>query len=344
MKSNTFGLDIGISTIKAVWFNREKEIITYNSALSTPTPTPGLQSESPFDHQDLAQAINKLINDAKITSTKVVIALPESHIFTKMIDMPAISEKELSTAIYWEAEEHIPAPIETMSLAWNVVNRPKTSGNGQMMQVLLVAAPIQLIKRYQTILDLAGLSVVAVETELLSIIRGLFKGPSSPTSIIMNIGSLSTSIAIVQGGVIVFTYSIPLGGTAMTRAIASDFGLSIAQAEEYKKTYGLSDKNLGGKIGIAIDPIFSNLLTELRKAIAFYNEKYKNESPISQIVLSGGSAKMPGIDIYFVKNIGIETVIANPWKMMNVQGVPESLQRQGPEYAVACGLALKEYE
>lgn len=344
MKSDIFGLDIGVTNIKAVWLRREKDALFYVSAMSIATPSPGIQSESPFDHQELAQVINKLVSDAKILTNKVAIALPENHIFTKVIDMPMLSEKELSTAIYWEAEEHIPAPMETMSLAWTILKRPRVVDTSQKMQVLLIAAPIQLIKRYQTILELSGLSLVAVESETLAVIRGVFRAPNPPTTIIMNIGSLTTSISIVESGVIVFNYSMPLGGVAMTRAIASDFGLSITQAEEYKKTYGLSDKNFGGKVGTAIEPIFANILTELKKAIAFYNEKYKNESPISQILLTGGSANLPGIDVYFVKNVGLETVIANPWKMLNISGVPKELEQLGPEYAVACGLALKDYE
>jgi type IV pilus assembly protein PilM len=344
MKSSTFGLDIGISNIKAVWLNREKDLISYISAHSAVTPSPGIQSESPFDHQELAQTINKLIADAKITETRVSIALPENHIFTKVIDMPVLSDKELSSAIYWEAEEHIPASIDTMSLSWSVIKKPNQAKSDQKMQVLLVAAPNQLIKRYQSILELAGLSVVSIETETLSIIRGVFKEDYPPTSIIMNFGTMTTTLAIVQAGVIVFTYTIPLGGVALTRAIASDFGLSLDQAEEYKKTYGLSDKNLSGKVGKSIEPIFTNIIMEVKKAIAFYNEKYKNESPISQLILAGATANLPGIDVFFVKNIGIETVIANPFKMLNINGVPNNLQISGPEYAVACGLALKEYE
>lgn len=344
MKSNTFGLDIGTSKIKAVWVDRDKNSLSYNVALSCPTPQPGIQSESPFDHQELAQAINKLVSDAKITTNKVAIALPENHIFTKVIDMPLLSEKELSSAIYWEAEENIPASMDTMTLDWTVLKRPKEVGSSQKMQVLLVAAPNQLIKRYQTILELAGLSIVAVETETLSIIRSVLGSTNLPTSILMNIGLMNTSLSIVQAGGIVFNYSIPLGGVAMTRAIASDFGLSQQQAEEYKKTYGLLDKNLGGKIGSAIEPIFTNILTEVKKAIAFYNEKYKSESPISQIVLAGGSANLPGIDVYFVKSLGIETVIANPWKTLNIAGVPAQLESLGPEYAIAVGLSIKDYE
>ena len=65
---------------------------------------------------------------------------------------------------------------------------------------------------------------------------------------------------IIQNGVLVFNYSVPLGGVALTRAIASDFGLQPDQAEEYKKVYGLSDKNFGGKVAKAIEPVLIALV------------------------------------------------------------------------------------
>jgi type IV pilus assembly protein PilM len=344
MKSNAFGLDIGTASIKSVWINREKEVLEYNSALMVPSPPTGIQSESVLDHQEMAQFINKSLTQARIATNNVNIALPESQVFTKVIDMPSLSEKELTNAIYWEAEQYIPAQLDTMILDWSILKRPTDGNSSQKMQVLLVAAPSQLVKRYQAILELAGLTLVTVETEILSVLRSVISKNTTVTSLVMHIGSLSTSLAIVQNNMMVFNYTIPLGGIAMTRGIAADFGFSPTQAEEYKRTYGLSDKNFGGKVGRAVEPILTEILSEIRKSIAFYNEKYKNGSPVSQILLTGGGANLPGIDLYLVQNIGIETVIANPWKILNVQNVPEAIARLGSEYAVAIGLALKEYE
>lgn len=344
MKNAIFGLDIGITTMRVSWLAVEKKNIKYLSALSTATPQKGMTSESPFDHQEMAAAINKLVIDAKIATNNVSVALPESKVYTKVIDMPNLSEKELSSAIYWEAEQYIPAPLDTMTLDWSILKRPKSGDTATKMQVLLVAAPITVIKRYQSILELAGLSIAGIETEILSVIRSVVTDENFPTTLIMNIGALSTSLSIVQNGSVVFTYIIPLGGIALTRAIASDFGFALPQAEEYKKIYGLMDKDFGGKISNAIQPILSSMAVEVKKAINFYTDKYKNESPIVQLLLTGGSASLAGIGSYFVQNVGVETVIANPWKMLNIQGVPVDMESRGSEFAVSVGLALKDYE
>ncbi|MEK7571383.1 MAG: type IV pilus assembly protein PilM [Patescibacteria group bacterium] len=344
MKSNAFGLDIGTAGIKLVWLDNEKNGFVYNTSLLGVAPRQGMQSESPFDQQEMAQLINKFVIDAKIGTNNVNVSLPENQVFTKVIDMPALSDKEVSDAIYWEAEQYIPAPLDTVTLDWSVLRRPKTSGLDARMQVLLVAAPIALVKRYQSILELAGLTVMSVEPEILSTIRGIWGKGQSPTCLLINIGSMNTSFAIVQNGVIIFNYIIALGGVAFTRAITADFGFTFPQAEEYKRTYGLSDKNFGGKIARAIEPILTSIATEIKKAIAFYATKYKGESAISQIVLTGGSALLPGIELYFADQIGIETVIGNPWSMLSIANVPKEVLARGPEYTVSVGLALKEYE
>lgn len=344
MKSNSFGLDIGSTTTKIVWLNKEKNGFSYNTSLLTMTPTVSMQSESSFDHQELAKFINKTVIDAKVGTNNVNIALPENRVFTKVISMPILSEKELASAIYWEAEQYIPAQLDTMTLDWNILYKPPQAAPTDKMQVLLVAAPIQLIKRYKSILELAGLSLISIETEILSVLRSVVTNKSFPTSLIVHMGALNTSLAIVQGGLLVFNYTIPLGGAAMTRGIATDFGLNQQQAEEYKDVYGLSDKNFGGKVKAAINPILSEIVTEVKKSLVFYHEKYKNQSPISQILLSGGSAALPGIDVYFVENFGIETVTANPWKLHAIQNVPDEIQQRGSEFVIALGLALKEYE
>lgn len=344
MKEITFGLDIGTTSVKTVWLDRQKDGIMLKACMSVPAPAKGIFSESPFDQEQMAQVINDLVAEAKVPSRLVNLALSDGQVFTKVIDMPVLSDKELASAIYWEAEQYIPAPLSTMTLDWMVLRKDVKMQSGMKMQVLLVAAPTELVKRYQKIVELAGFSIASVETEILAVVRSVLTGNTFPTSVIMNIGSLNTALAIIQDGIAVFTYSIPLGGVAINRAIAADFNFTHQQAEEYKRTYGILDKNFGGKIGKAVDPILTSIASEVKKALAFYNEKYKSVSPMTQMQLAGDTARLPGLDLYFVKHLGIETVIANPFKALNIRGVPKTLLEAGSEYAVAIGLALKDYE
>lgn len=343
MRARAFGLDIGNVSIKAVWMSQEKQGLFLDAAEIIPTPEKGMLSESTLDQEEMARAIRKLVDEANIETRYVNVALPENQVYTKVVDMPVLSDKELSSAIYWEAEQYIPVPLSTITLDYTVVRRPEKNENGGKMQVLLVGAPTMLINKYEKIITLAGLSIDSVETEILAAIRSLVIGKNFPTSIIVHIGAMSTALAIVKNNIIVFAYVIPTGGVAISRAISSDFGFSIQQAEEYKKVYGISDKSLGGKIGRATEPILLSILSEMKKAIIYYGDKYKDDK-LNQIILSGGSAKLPGLTSHFANATGIETVMANPWKTLASQEVPKDILDNAPEYTIAVGLAIREYE
>lgn len=340
-KQKAFGLDIGTSTIKAVWLAKEEHGFFLQSALTIPAPSKGMTSESPLDQEELAKAIRVLISEAKISTRYVNIALPENQVYTKVIETPVLSDKELASAIYWEAEQHIPVPLPTVTLDYKVLFRPESKESGKMMQVLLVGAPTALIEKYEKITGLAGLSINAIETELISLTRSLIVEEKFPATLIVSIGAVSTSLAIVHSGVLVFAYSLPTGGVALSRAIAADFGFAITQAEQYKKAYGLADSAVGGKIGKVTEPILSSIVTEIKKALSFYSGKYPDD-PMKQIILAGGSAKFPGLATYCTSNTGIETAIANPWKLLVAQEVPKDIIENAPEYTVAAGLAMRE--
>ena len=340
--AKSFGIDIGTTTIKAVWLEKDGSTIKFKSSIIAPTPAKGMLSDASLDQEEVAQTIRKMLTDAKIAPRSVHIALPDNQVFEKVIEMPLLSDKELASAIYWEAEQHIPVPLSSISLDWKVLRKDEPSHPSPKMLVLLVGAPTHSIRKYQEVFEYAGVDIATLETEILSVIRTFVVSESFPTSLIVNIGSLGTSIAIVQRGTVVLLYAIPLGGTAMNRAIATEFGFTSSQAEEYKKSYGIDENNFGGKIKTAIEPILLSMITEVKKTVTFYSDRYKGENSISQIILTGGTARLPGIVPLFVEQLGLETAVANPWKSSGIQGVPQELMERGSEYTIAVGLALKE--
>lgn len=339
--NKSIGLDIGLTKIKAVSLSRKDNGFVLDGFNVMSTPPKGILSEAIADEEELAATIKKTVDGLKVNSKNVNIALSDNQVYTKVIEMPVLSDKELSLAIYWEAERHIPVALSTVTLVWNVLKRPLSSPTDEKMQVLMVGAPTDLINKYQKILQMANLTLNSIETETLAIVRALVI-PNLPPTIIVSIGAISTSLAIIRDGILVLTYSIQTGGNAINRSIEEDFGLTASQSEEYKKTYGFSKKGVGQKVGKSTEPILSSILLEIRKALAFYSQKYKDDSVIQQILLSGGTAHLPGIDLFFAENLGIETVIAAPWKILGDKPLPSEILNETSDFTVALGLAMRD--
>lgn len=323
MASDFFGLDIGTHSIKVVQLRRDNKRFILQAFGKIDTPPNALSSDAPLDQDALSNTLKTLIKDAKITSSNVATAFPESAIFTRVIEVPAMNDKELANAIQWEAEQYIPLPLKDVKLSWQILSRPDVKDmQGQKMSVFLVAAPITLIDRYMSLLKAAKLNPAAFETETIAIKRSLVDGrEAGPTTLLISIGATTTDLSIVSGGIISFTRSISTGGVALARAIAQDLGFEMGQAEEYKKNYGLVEDQLEGKIMQAIKPVFDIITSEIERAVLFYQTRHPMD-PVKRVVLVGGTANLPGMVVYLATTIGLEVQIGSPWQ--NVIGIAVS--------------------
>lgn len=339
MNTPTFGLDIGTTSIKVLSLTKSDKTLLLESVASTPAPVRGLLSESEADLQFLADSVLELINRVGIKKKDAHIALPENQVFEKIIEMPSLSDQELSAALKWELEQHIPLPLSQVRTDWQVLERPLDEKSS--MKVLLVAAPLAILEKYEKLLMLVGISARSLETELISAARALLPLTSVPEpSALVHIGASTTDVAIIRNGISQMISYINVGGRAVTRAVSTDLGVDVAHAEDLKRAYGLSQDVFEGKVGRALSPILLSLVSDIKKTVFRYKEK--EETPIKQIILSGGTALLPGIDVFLTQNTGIQVVVGSCWSVNNIPNVPEELKLVAPSYNVVAGLALRD--
>ncbi len=340
---NHFGLDIGTHSIKAVQLGGQTSRPNFIAAGQVPTTVKSGSPESEEEIFSLGETIKKLRQEAHISTDKVITSLPESQIFTRVVELPNLTDKEVASAIQWEAEQYVPIPMEEVRLDWQILSRPpKDKVTTAKVEVLLVAAPKILIERYLKIIKMAGLVAVSLETEITAVVRSLVQRvDGSPTTMVISIGASTTDLSIVTANQISFTRSIATGGLALARGVAQELGFEIDQATEYMKTYGLDANQLEGKVMQAIKPVFDVVVNEIKRALAYYSGKHP-ESLVKRVVLSGGTAKLPGLVLYLAEALGLEVQLGNPWEGISLPSqVSQKLVQEGTSYAVAVGLALK---
>lgn len=333
------GLDIGSKTIKVVELDKEGSNWRLKaSGIVGYTGTPVEHVKDDKELANIAQVIKKLYKEAGISKKQVAIALPEPQVFTRTIRFPLLTDQEIASAVKWEADQYIPIPVEEAIIQHQVLERRENASPPEVL-VLLVAAPRALVQKYVRLVQAAGLVTIAVETELISLVRAL--APADQTSLLIDFGARSTDIAIAKKGKLSFSRSIPTAGEAFTRAVAQGLGVEYQQAEQYKKAYGLSSSQLEGKVKNAIDPVFRMVADEIKKAIHFYQTEEKGEAPKS-IILSGGSAGMPEAVSSLSRQLNLEVVVGNSFSGVAVDPqTAKALAPYAPLYSIAVGLALR---
>lgn len=334
------GIDIGSKTIKIV--ELEKQGATYNLLASGVVGYSGTTVDKMIDDKEMAQlgqVVKKLHSEAGVSSKDVVVSIPESIAFTRTIKFPLLTDAEIASAVKWEAEQYIPIPISEAVIQHTILARNETAVPPGVL-VLLVAAPRAIIEKYTKVVQLAGLNVLAVETELIALSRVL--APEGKTVLLVDLGASSTDIAIAKNGLLSFSRSIPIAGDAFTRAVSQGLGVAPTQAEEYKKTYGLEAAQLEGKVKGVIDPVLRLVVDEIKKAVNYYQTEEKGDSP-SEMIVSGGTSSMPDIISTLTKLLGIEVLVGNPFAKVKVDPeAAKTLSAYGSLYCVSVGLAMRE--
>lgn len=335
------GLDLGSSSIKAVILShggKQPKLVSFGSI---PSPLRGINSDIQEDLEAEARAVRSLMTAIKTPSSSVVIALPESKIFTRVInDLPYLSDAEIPSTIRYSAEEFVPLPVDQVNLYWQVINHSKQTNN---TSVFVVASPKNTVNRYLKVMELAGLKPQSLETELIAVTRALVgNNPFAPTTMLVQLGATSTDFAIVSKGLILLTRSIATGGTALTRSISQYLNFEIMQAEEYKRVYGLMEDQLGGKIFQVLKPLVDIIVSEAQRVMQAFEAKNPN-NPIKRVVLSGGGAKLPGMVIYFANRLGLEIQEADPWSLIEKDPhLGQKLVAGATNFTIAVGLALRD--
>lgn len=122
VKNTVLGLDIGTSHIKAVSIYREKyknTLLRYaigpsNGILSK------IASESEIDNIAASEILKNFLNENGFKDAQAVAVIPEQKVFSKVISMPNIGNKDFKQAIEWEAEQHLPQSLSEVYLKYTI--------------------------------------------------------------------------------------------------------------------------------------------------------------------------------------------------------------------------------
>ncbi len=339
MSARPFGLDIGRYYIKVVSAEVSKNKRTLKASGVFSSHVGGIQTESSSDLSKISEVIKKGVKSAKVDSNKCVVSLMESQIVSRMIKMPLLSDKELTAAINFEAEQYIPLPIKDVVLQYQILNKPKKATPDAKMDVFLVAAPKRVVEKYIKVTKDAGLKVEALETESSALVRSLVTA-GDPSSVIVSVGAMSTELVIVVGGNVFFTRSVSVGGAVLTKAIMDDFNLPMKQAEEYKRTYGVLQDKVSGRIASVISPSLETVAGEILRAVEFAKGRVPN-APVRRAIVTSGGAFLPGFSEFLVQRTGLEVSVGDPFRLFEKNKLVMNLAGQGSMYSVATGLALR---
>jgi type IV pilus assembly protein PilM len=264
------------------------------------------------------------------------------------VNIPPVPEKQMADVVAIEARKYIPVPLSEVLLDFSVIPKEeqyvtedegtKTEKQGQ--EVLVVAIHNDYISDYQSIMSGCGLNPSFYEIEIFSSIRAVVD-QSIATNMIIDVGARSTKLYIVERGVLRSSHIINKGSQDITLAMSKALSITVSEAENMKRTYGLKGgpeyKELTEIITVNLDYMFY----EANAALLNYQKKYSKN--VSKVILTGGGVLLKGFTDLAKISFQTEVVYADPFgKLETPAFLADEFAQAGPEFAVAIGTALRK--
>jgi len=251
-----------------------------------------------------------------------------------------MKEEEVQKAVYFEAENYIPLPIEKVYLDSQIIS---CDTKANKLNVLIAAMPKTIVDLYISSLKGATLEPVALEIESMSISRALVKeNTDSQSLVLVDLGENRTSFSIFFDQSLKFTTTSQLSAKNFSEIIAQGLKTSFKEAEDLKIKNGIGPSKLGKKNAEVLKSTLAELVDLSKKYLNYCQTQYNQKAV--KILLCGGGANLKGLPDFLTRQLKIPVELGNPWINIaaNQSKKTSTLsQEDSLRYTTALGLALR---
>ena len=306
------------------------------------------------DPEALAAALRQFFKKHRLPRQNVRLGISNNRIGVRMFEIGGIHDrKQLANAIHYRAQEVLPIPIEEAVLDYHLLGE-STDAEGQVKhRVLLVVAYRDLIDRYTAACKKAGIRLAGIDLEAFAILRALAPSASEPASeesaapaalVVVSVGHDRTTFAVSDGKACQFTRVLDWGGSSLNAGIARALDLAPSEAEPIKLSLSLAEPSIpAGLTSEQAEGVREAVLRELHafardlvSSLQFYQSQ-AGSLGIGEIVLTGGTAHLPGLAAELAKLIGVRVRVGDP--LEHVQ-VAKKVDREQPLGSLAAAIGL----
>jgi type IV pilus assembly protein PilM len=299
----------------------------------------------------LAEALKAFFARNKLPRKNVRIGIASNRIGVRIFDMVGIADdKQLANAIQFRAQEALPIPLDEAVFDYRVLESFENAEGTPVKRVLLVVAYRDLVERYISACKKAGIGLAGIDLEAFALLRSLVlpTDRSNSATVVVSIGHDRSTFAVTDGRVCEFTRVLEWGGWSLNIALARALDTAPSEVEQFKRAMSLdTDMQIEGlspeQSAAALDAVKKQLhafARELVSSLSFYQNQ-PGSLGIGSVVITGGTAHLPGLAVELERLIGARVLIGDPLarlKLPKKMEIPESLG----SLSVAIGLGIED--
>jgi len=340
---SSLAVDIGSGLIKMVVLDTGKDRPRIVSLGVEPMPPDAIVGGEVMDYHLVAETIRRLRDRLGLKGRDVATSVSGRDVIVKRIKMDRMQEQEAQQVIRWEAEQHVPFDMDSVSLDFEILDPGE---EGLQMDVLLVAAKMDLIETRKRLLEEAGFEATTIDLDAFAVQRAFernYEHAAYGTFCLVNVGREITNLNLIQDGRPLLTRDVAVGERRCAEALVKELDLPLEEAESILR----SGEELAPGSREAVDEAFEGILTPVERARAFLSTADGEGDTLDEVVLAGGGADLPGLAGTIEQRLGTAVTTLDPLRSVDIEpDAQETIVEQGSPclLAVAVGLGLRDRE
>jgi type IV pilus assembly protein PilM len=301
----------------------------------------------------LASALDEFFTKHVLPRRGVRLGVATNRIGVRAFEVAGIDDDaQLANAVRFRAHEAVGIPLDQAVLDYKVLSESVDGAGKRNRRILVVAAYRESIDRYTDAFKQAGIELAGIDLEAFGLLRAVTPPAERAEGVeaavvAVTIGHERTTLAISDGAVCDFTRVLEWGGSTLTGAIERRLNISPTEASELK--LGLSLDATASFDGIdhrdehareAVQRELQTLARELVASLQFYQGQ-PGSLAIGEILLSGGTSRMPGLPEELERLTRVRVRRADPLARAKVADSVDAGEDL-PSLAVAIGLGVED--
>ena len=316
-------------TIIELTASAKKQTMIHNIIIFE-TPEDSYEDGVIKEPEKIAEAISQQLAARGINNKNAIFVLSSTKIVNREVMIPFVPEKKIRGIINSNSSEYFPVNIEDYVVSHSVLETVTDEENNKQLRVLAVAAPEHMVKSYYDLGQMCGLNVVALDyigNAMLQLIKT--QTNQNTTTMVIQLGSESTVLNIVQGENLLLQRTVPYGTNSVVNVVMDDKGVDATTAMTLLQndrliTVDFDDNEVTGA--------FRYLINNIGRVMDFYASK-NPDKPIEDVFLTGDGALIRGIDGLFKVQLNVSTRIMDT--LYNIKFDPSiDLKVYNPVYLV----------
>ena len=342
------GVDISSASVKMVELAEvNKGVYRIESYAIAPLTKDAVVDGNIAGLEQVGDAVRRAWKQLGSREKRVALALPAAAVISKKVLMQkGLREEEMELQVEAEANQYIPFSLDEVNIDFQVLGDSPASA--EEVEVIIAAARKEKIQDREAAAEAAGLKVVVVDVETYATeaayklaANQLPSAGRDQTVMIVDIGAMMMHINVLHNNSSVYIREQSFGGAQLTTEIQRRFGLSTEEAEIAKRKGGLPESYETE----VLRPFVQTLAMEVGRALQFFTSSTQFNR-VDHIMLAGGCASIPGVDVAVAERTQVNTIIANPFINMSLSNKikQQHLLSDAPSLMIACGLAMRRFD